>query len=65
MSGWRVFISGALSALGVLAFLTLVAHEIERVEQDLQRWDTRKREALNKRKSLAAMTDSSTGQDAA
>ncbi len=65
MSGWRVFVSGAASAFGALAFLTLVANEIERVEQDLRRWDARERETLRKRKIREAMMGSSTGEKAA
>ncbi len=65
MSGWRVFGSGAASAFGALVFLTVVANEVERVEQDLRLWDAREREALRKRKIRAAMMGLPEGEKAA
>jgi hypothetical protein len=55
MSGWRGLISGAVAALGALAFLAIVANEIERLEWELERWEARERKVHRQRQNAAAV----------
>jgi len=65
MNAWRVLISGVASAVGVLAFLVLVAAEVERTELELTRWESRMRKAARQRQMQAAARKSPKTEQAA
>ena len=56
MNGWRVMLGGTIAAFGVMAFLTVVAHEIQRLETQLEQREHAARKAQQKRQMLAAAT---------
>ena len=54
MSGWHILIRGAVCAAGVLAFLKLVAKELEVATEELRLLEDRERRRYEKRAVLEA-----------
>lgn len=57
MTGWNIMICGLVSGIGVLAFMTLVANEIELATIHLHLIEAGERKALKKRKEAQELSD--------
>lgn len=57
MTGWNIMICGVVSGSGVLAFMTLVANEIELATIHLHLMEAAERKALKKRKEAQEVFD--------